>query len=149
MFYSVTIIVVMGVARPLWLRLPTPTGCSASSLGRSKSDSAYSSLEKKAMLTAEGSLNLGMGQYRTSKLFISWMKLNIYTVNIKISLPEPISLSLLLCCFYLGFKNNNIHLKILQNSVNFSGFSRIVSILLVRALIKTPTHGMSILPCDD
>ena len=70
MFYSVTIIVVMGVARPLWLRLPTPTGCSASSLGRSKSDSAYSSLEKKAMLTAEGSLNLGMGQYRTLKLFL-------------------------------------------------------------------------------
>jgi hypothetical protein len=34
MFYAVTIIVVMGVAKPLWLELPT-TGCSASSLLRS------------------------------------------------------------------------------------------------------------------
>jgi hypothetical protein len=61
MFYAVTIIVVMGVAKPLWLQLPT-TGCSASSLGRRRSDSAYSSLEKKAMLISSADLNLGKGQ---------------------------------------------------------------------------------------
>jgi hypothetical protein len=60
MFYSVTVIVVMGVAQPLWLRLPVRG--SASSLAR-KSDSAYSSLEKKMILSQEPAaiFDIGMG----------------------------------------------------------------------------------------
>lgn len=56
MFYSVTIITVMGVAKPMWLRLPATT-CSTSSLGR-KSDSAYSSLDKKVVLLSDESTAL-------------------------------------------------------------------------------------------
>jgi hypothetical protein len=64
MFYAVTVIVVMGVAKPEWLRLPARPTSSASSLGRRKSDSAYSSLDKKIVVASDGEMEpftLGTG----------------------------------------------------------------------------------------